>query len=78
MVPPQGRVQGARVTISVLVTEVAEPPGPVQVTVWLYVPGVFIGPVLAFTIEVPPRFPFQIPTPEQAVAFVELTEIVDD
>ena len=38
----------------------------------------FIAPVEALVAEVPPRLPFQIPVPEQEVAFVELKEMVDD
>lgn len=64
----KGAAVETSLTVSVRVGDVAEPPGPVHVTVWVYVPGVFMGPVDWLVAEVTPRSPFQIPDPLQLVA----------
>jgi hypothetical protein len=63
---------GHAITVRDLVGDVTDPVGPVQLTDCVYVPGVSINPVETAALFVPPKLPFTIPDPEQAVAFVEL------
>lgn len=65
-------------TVRDRVTEVADPPEPEHVTDCVYVPAVFMGPVLDPGLDVPPRSPFQKPEPEQESALVELNDMEED
>lgn len=69
---------GHEFTVRDLVPDVPDPLGPVHVTDCVYVPGVSIKPVETEVLLVPPKSPLTIPDPEQAVAFVELYENVEE